>query len=122
MDSSFCVARRLVLGLVVGSLGLGLFGCGGDNSTATGVGVVNPRLVKAPDGQRSFTGTLVNERARSLSIAQVEVVLYDDKGSVVETVRIEVKDVPAQDSVDFSEPIDSDRAFRQAQVKSVLTP
>jgi hypothetical protein len=57
-----------------------------------------------------------------LSIAEVEVALYDENGSSVETVRIEVKDIPAQDSVDFSGPIDSDQSFRQAQVKSVLTP
>jgi len=75
-----------------------------------------------PNGERSFTGTLVNRRSSTISIAQIDVALYDDRGSEVETVRIEVKDVPPQDSVDFSEKIDSDRSFSQAQVKSILTP
>jgi hypothetical protein len=31
-------------------------------------------------------GTLVNERPRSLSITQIEVMLYDSEGSPVETL------------------------------------
>lgn len=78
--------------------------------------------MQTPNGDRSFTGTLVNRRPNALSIAQVEVALYDEGGSPVETMRIEVKNVPSQDSVSFSGKIDSDQAFRQAQVQSVLTP
>ena len=121
MDSLSRAGRRLLLALLLGSIGLGVLACG-DDQTAEGVNVVNPRLVKTSVGQRAFTGTLVNGRSRSLSIAQVEVALYDGKGSTVETVRLEVEDVPAQDSVSFSHKIDSDKAFRQAQVQSVLTP
>jgi hypothetical protein len=114
-------ARSLLLALVVGAMGGGLLACGNDGA-ATDVEVVNPRLVQTPNGQRSFTGTLVNDRSRALSIAQIEVALYDDAGSPVETIQIDVKDVPAQDSVDFSEEIDSDRSFNQAQVQNILTP
>ncbi len=92
-------------------------GDGADN-----VEIANPRLVQTPGGQRAFTGTLVNTGAKPISIAQVEVALYDDSGSEIETVRIEVENIPAQDSMDFSGTIDSDRAFSQAQVKSVMTP
>lgn len=105
--------------LLSGAVVLGA--CGSD-STATDIDVVNPRLVKTQGGQRAFTGTLVNNRPNRISIAQVEVALYDDSGSQIETVRIEVEDIPPQDSVDFSGTIDSDLAFSQAQVKSVLTP
>jgi len=110
----------LLLVLVVGSIGLGLLACGGES--VEGVDVVKPRLVKTPSGQRAFTGTLVNERSRSLSIVQIEVALYDDKGSTVETVRFEVEKVPARDSASFSHEIDSDQVFQQAQVQSILTP
>jgi hypothetical protein len=53
---------------------------------------------------------------------QIEVALYDDEGSSVETIQIEVDDVPARDSLDFKSRIDSDQAFTQAQVQRVLAP
>jgi len=115
------VARYLLVTVVVGGVGLGLLACGNGQS-AKEVDVVNPRLVQTPNGERSFAGTLVNQGSRTLSIAQVEVALYDGSGSPVDTVRFDVKDVPSQDSTSFSEKIDSDRAFSQAQVQSILTP
>lgn len=106
--------------LLLGVAGLALVGCGSEETN--NVEVIEPGLVKTPGGERSFTGTLVNNGSRPISIAQVEVVLYDESGSVVETIRIEVEEIPAQDSIEFSQRIDSDQSFSQAQVKSVLTP
>lgn len=114
--------RRLLGVLFLFGVGGGLLACGSGQDGGSEVEVIEPRLVQTPDGKRAFTGTLVNQGAQRLSIVQVEVALYDENGSPVETVRIEVKDIPAQDSVDFSGTIDSDQSFRQAQVKSVLTP
>lgn len=100
-----------------------LVGCGSDGtSTAEAVGVTQPRLVKTPDGERAFTGVLVNRGNSRIPIAQVQVALYDASGSQVETLQIEVEDIPAQDSVEFSGTINSDRSLSQAQVKSVLVP
>lgn len=113
--------RMLLVVLVVGAIGMSLAACGGQEGSRD-VEVSNPRLVQTPNGERAFAGTLVNGRSSSLSIVQIEVALYDEGGSPVETIRFEVEDIPAQDSVDFSETIDSDRSFRQAQVQSVLTP
>ncbi len=96
--------------------------CGNDESTAGDVEVVKPRLVEMPNGDRAFTGTLVNHRSNVLSIAQIEVGLYDDEGSRVETMRLEVKDIAPQDSVQFNETIDSDAPIQQAQVQGILTP
>lgn len=119
---TFCtrVLRFILFSSLLGVAGLTLLACGSDE--ANDVEVIEPGLVKTPAGERSFTGTLVNNGSRPLSIAQVEVVLYDEAGSVVETIRIEVEKIPAQDSVEFSQRIDSDQSFSQAQVKSVLTP
>ncbi|MFB6249061.1 MAG: FxLYD domain-containing protein [Salinibacter sp.] len=94
----------------------------GSSQSGTDLKVVEPRLVQTPSGERSFTGTLVNNGASPIPIAQVEVALYDDDGSPVERVQIEVSDIPAQDSVEFSKPINTDRSFRQAQVQRVLAP
>jgi hypothetical protein len=108
--------------VLVGVLGLGVLACGSEDKTAEGVTVVEPRLVETPNGERAFTGILVNRQSSTLSIVQIEVALYDDQGAPVETIQIDVRDVPAQDSVSFSHSIDSDQAFRQAQVQSILTP
>ena len=103
-------------------VGAGILGACGSGSGGGDLQVVEPRLVKTPSGERAFTGTLVNNRSTAISVAQIEVALYDDDGSPVERIQIEVDEVPAQDSLEFSQPIDSDRAFSQAQVQSVYTP
>lgn len=100
----------------------GLTACGNEEAAVDDVEVVDPRLVETPNGNRSFTGTLVNHRSNALSIAQIEVALYDKDGSRVETMRFEVEDIPARDSVQFNEAIDSDAPIQQAQVQSILTP
>ena len=102
--------------LLVGLLGA----CGGD--TNQNAKVVEPRLVQTPDGQRVFAGTLVNQGASTIGIAEVEVALYDDQGARIETMRIQVQDVPPQDSVEFNQTIDSDRPIQQAQVREILIP
>jgi hypothetical protein len=112
----FLVRASLAAGLLLVAVACGSGQGGAD------LRVVEPRLVQTPSGERSFTGTLVNERANALSIAQVEVALYDDDGTPVERIQIEVSDVPARDSVEFSQPIDSDLRFSQAQVQRVLAP
>lgn len=114
--------RFALRAVLVGAIGVGMLACGGEEGTSGDVTVVAPRLVQTPNGERAFTGTLVNPRSNTISIAQIEVALYDDRGSPVETIQIEVRDVPAQDSIDFSSRIDSDQVFSQAQVQSILTP
>lgn len=114
--------RGFVLALLVVGGGSLLGGCGSDGGGSEEVKVIEPRLVKTEGGERAFAGTLVNPGSQTIPIAQVEVALYDDSGSEIETARIEVEDIPAQDSVDFNGPIDSGRSFSQAQVKSVMTP
>lgn len=119
LDSS--AVRALVVAFIAGILAASLSGCGSGQG-AEDVEVIEPRLVKTQSGQRSFMGVLVNNRTGPISIAQIEVALYDDDGSEVETILVELTNIPAQDSVSFSKEIDSDRPFQQAQVQQVLTP
>lgn len=115
------IARALTIIFLTGCIAAVCSSCGAGEG-AKDVNVVEPRLVRTPSGQRSFMGVLVNNRGTPINIAQVEVALYDQDGSEVETILIELSNIPARDSVSFSKDIDSDRPFQQAQVQRVLTP
>lgn len=121
MVFSDAAPRSFVRALLAAGLLLFTVACGSDQS-GTDLEVAEPRLVQTPGGERSFTGTLVNNGTTPVPIAQVEVALYDEDGSAVERIQIEVSDVPARDSVEFNQPIDSDLRFSQAQVQRVLAP
>lgn len=101
----------------------GLLGaCGGNDNGTTDADVINPRLLQTQNGQRIFAGTLVNEGGSTIGIAEIEVALYDDQGARIETMRIQVQDVPPSDSTKFDQTIDSDRPIQQAQVQEILIP
>ena len=120
--SSVSHLRRPVLIVAITVL-VGLLGaCGGDASSRTDAEVVQPGLVQTPSGERLFRGTLVNQARSTIAIAEVEVALYDGEGSRIETMRIQVQDVPPSDSTEFSQTINSDRSIQQAQVQEILIP
>ena len=97
--------------------------CGGDGgSERADATVVEPRLLQTETGERIFAGTLVNQGRATIGIAEVEVALYDGEGSRIETMRIQVQDVPPGDSAAFNQTIDSSRPIQQAQVQQILAP
>lgn len=120
--ASFSVRPSTTVGLLIATVLLGglISACG--NEQGQEVEVVNPRLRQTPNGERFFAGTLVNRGASTISIAEIEVALYDTDGSRIETMRIQVQDVSPQDSTEFSDIIDSDRPIQQAQVQRILLP
>lgn len=100
----------------------GLLGaCGGDEKSRDAK-ITNPRLVQTTGGQRVFAGTLVNKGTSTITIAEIEVALYNADGSRIETMRIKVEDIPPEDSAKFSKTIASTRPIQQAQVQRVLIP
>jgi len=113
--------RFLLIALLIVGLAGGITGCGPADS-GTDLEVTDARLVQSSNGQRSFAATLVNNEAGTIPFAAVKVAFYGESGMRVETTRIGVQDIPADGRVDFSGPIDSDQAFSQAQVQSILTP
>lgn len=120
MSCLFSLFRTVTVSVLIGGMAFALVACG--SGQGNDVEVVQPRLIQTANGNRSFTGTLVNNGTTPLPIAEIEVALYDESGNPVETVRIEVNEIPGRDSVQFRQRIDSDLPFSQAQVKSVLTP
>ncbi|MCS3644811.1 FxLYD domain-containing protein [Salinibacter ruber] len=114
--------RSLML-LVAAVAGMAVLeACGGGEGETTDATVVEPRLLQTETGERIFAGTLVNQGSSTIGIAEVEVALYDGQGSRIETMRIQVQDVPPGDSAAFNQTVDSDRPIQQAQVQSILSP
>ena len=113
---------RAMVFVAVAALLIGILGACGGGSKKTDATVSNPRLVQTPNGQMVFAGSLVNQGASTISIAEIEVALYDDRGSRIETMRIQVEDVLPNDSTEFNQVIDSDRPIQQAQVQRILIP
>ena len=114
--------RSLML-LVAAVAGMAVLGaCGGDGGETADATVAEPRLLQTETGERIFAGTLVNQGSSTIGIAEVEVALCDGQGSRIETMRIQVQDVPPGDSAAFNQTVDSDRPIQQAQVQSILSP
>ncbi len=112
----------LLVAAVAGMAVLGACGGGEGEGETTDATVVEPRLLQTETGERIFAGTLVNQGSSTIGIAEVEVALYDGQGSRIETMRIQVQDVPPGDSAAFNQTVDSDRPIQQAQVQSILSP
>ena len=116
------VSRFLVLlGLTLGSGGL-LVACGGSGTAGDDVAVHNFRYERMPNGNRYFTGTLVNKQSARIPIAEIEVALYGANGSRVGTDQIQVEDIPAQDSMAFRSAANIDESVARVRVRSVLVP
>jgi hypothetical protein len=114
---------RLLL-LLVASIGLSglLAACGGSGTAADDVEVHTFRYERMPNGNRYFSGTLVNKRSRRIPIAEIEVALYGADGSRVGTDQIQVEDIPAQDSLQFRSAANIDESIARVRVRSVLVP
>ena len=123
MSSAPDLSVRSLTLFIAAVAGMAVLGaCGGDGGESTDATVVEPRLLQTETGERIFAGTLVNQGSSTIGIAEVEVALYDDQGSRIETMRIQVQDVSPGDSAAFNQTIDSSRPIQQAQVQSILSP
>ncbi|WP_233992556.1 FxLYD domain-containing protein [Salinibacter altiplanensis] len=114
--------RSLLLFAVAAGVGALVGACGGNGGESADATVVEPRLLQTETGERIFAGTLVNQGSAPIGIAEVEVALYDDQGSRIETMRIQVQDVSPGDSATFNQTVDSNRPIQQAQVQNILSP
>lgn len=82
------------------------------------------RLVREEDGRQVVTGTLINPTARPISSATVEVALYDQPVEPgvepVETMRLEVRDVPPGERKQFRQTVDTRLRLSGARVRQIL--
>ena len=102
---------------------VGLAGCG-EEQVPLDASVEEFRLVREEDGKQVVTGTLVNPTERPISSATVEVALYDQPVEPgvepVETMRLEVRDVPPGERKTFRQTVDTRLRLSGARVRQIL--
>lgn len=78
------------------------------------------RLVEASGGRRQVMGTLQNTTSKAIANAQVQVSLFDTDNVRVATMNVIVSDIPASGTVQFNEPLTTEKNVQGARVRSVL--
>ena len=82
--------------------------------------VLDLQLRVHPGGARILTGRLVNRSSDPVSVAQIQVTLFDADNRPVSGMSVVLHDIPPGDEVSFREPVDSDLDVQGARVKNIL--
>ena len=113
--------RILIFSLACGMLLVGS-GCESPDSAASDLRVADFRYVKLPNGDREFTGTVVNDGSRPYAVVQVEVSLYGKDGARTGIQNIEVDDVSATSHTAFRTRVQAGTSVQRARVRRVMVP
>ena len=113
-NSTILVLLAFVLG--------GVISCGGEENGHDVVRVEDLRYRLLPGGARILTGILVNERDEMLTVAQIEVSLFDSDNRRISSMFVVVYDIAAGGRRDFREAVDSDLDVQGARVRNIILP
>lgn len=117
-----CMIRRGILPVALAAL-MVFSGCSGEESTATAaLGVSELKLQYHPGDARILTGVLDNPRDERVTVAQIQVTLFDADNRGIAEMSVVVHDIPAHGSQSFREPVDSDLDVQGARVKQIILP
>jgi hypothetical protein len=119
-------SRRIVKFLLLGVGLLGWSACGSSDAASAQQMAVkdgSPKLVTVEEtGERFFQAVVVNNNSQPVSVAQVEVALFDRAGNQVSTASIEVRDIPANGEKQFEGALNTSADVGGAKVQSILVP
>ncbi|NNE35239.1 MAG: hypothetical protein HKN13_08390 [Rhodothermales bacterium] len=115
----FLYPFRSILCLLVLSGGLAACAPSGDQSA---VHVEDLRYRLMPGGARILTGTLINDSSQHLTVAQVEVSLFDGDNRRISSMSVVVQDIAVGQQRDFRQPVASDLDVQGARVKAIILP
>lgn len=73
-----------------------------------------------PGGARILTGSLYNPAASPITVAQIQVSLFDENNRRVGKMNVEVRDIPAEGRRGFRAAVQGDEDVHGARVRSVL--
>jgi len=100
-----------------------LIGCGEATTDAQKrVRVQNITYKLHPGGARIITGEVKNLSDQYISIAQVDISLFDSDNRKVESMNVVVRDIAIDSLVSFREPVHSDFDVRGARARAVFLP
>ena len=80
------------------------------------------QLTSYPGGAKILTGTLVNHSELDLSVAQIQLTLFDSDNRAISSMSVVIHDVVSTDSVAFREAVDTELDITGARVKQILIP
>ncbi len=106
----------LVLLLLVG----GLIGCQEEVSSKATVRVRNLQLIQRSGGSRYVQGEVYNGGEKPVPYVEIEISLFDAKNRKVETLRVDVRDIPPGKAKAFRKVIDSDKDIQGARIRRIL--
>ena len=119
MMPSWIDSAATVRALVLVAVAMLMISCG-TRQRGADLRVEGLELTLHESGARILTGTVVNDADLTVRGAQVQITLFDGKNRRVDGMFAVVRDIPAQGSVDFREPVQSDYDVRGARVRSIL--
>ena len=100
-----------------------IVGCGSSTTDSQKrVKVQNVSYMLHPGGARILTGEVKNLSSEDISIAQVEISLFDADNRKVESLNVVVRDILAGGIVSFREAVNSDFDIRGARARAVFIP
>ena len=82
--------------------------------------VLDLQLRVHPGGARILTGRLVNRSSDPVSVAQIQITLFDADNRPVSGMSVVLHNIPPGDGISFREPVNSDKDVQGARVKNIL--
>lgn len=113
--------HTLWIAIVLGLLAVGLSACDGDEPLDSGdVAVEDLGLYEDAVGAKEVAGEIHNRSDKTIQRLIIRVALYDGDGVQIETMNIEIQEVPPEDYVPFSQHVDTDADVQSARVHEIL--
>ena len=111
----------LVCWFAIGCL-LTISGCTDTAQTRSQINVQNLRYRLLPGGARILTGTVVNDGDDPVSVAQIDVSLFDEDNRRISSMLVVVQNIEARGEKSFRMAVDVDLPIHGARVKSIIIP
>ena len=113
--------RTAAIVLAFGLLAIGWTACGEEEPLDSDDIVVEDfGIYQDAVGSKEVGGELHNRSDETIQRLIIRVALYDGDGVQIETMNVEIQEVPPEDYVPFSQHVDTDADVQSARVDEIL--
>jgi len=116
------MSSRLLVLWLAGGLLLTLPGCTDNAQTRSQINVQDLRYRLLPGGARILTGTVVNDGEEPVSVAQIDVSLFDEDNRRISSMFVVVLNIEARGHKNFRKAVDVDLQIHGARVRGIIVP